>query len=94
MRRCAAASVLLWSVLLAGVAAQAPAPQQVAPAVNPSDDPLLKVFRWRSIGPANMGGRIDDIAAAESDPQIPQGRPVTGARSSVHALARLAWEVL
>ena len=25
-------------------------------------------FVWRSIGPANMGGRIDDIAVVESDP--------------------------
>ena len=26
--------------------------------------------RWRSIGPANMGGRIDDIAVVESNPSI------------------------
>jgi photosystem II stability/assembly factor-like uncharacterized protein len=43
----------------------APAPQA---AVNQSDDPILKSFRWRSIGPANMGGRIDDIEGVESDP--------------------------
>ena len=28
------------------------------PPINLSDDPLLKPFVWRSIGPANMGGRI------------------------------------
>ena len=38
------------------------------PPVNQSDDPILKNFRWRSIGPATMGGRIDDIAVVESDP--------------------------
>ena len=36
--------------------------------VNESDDPLLQPFVWRSIGPAVMGGRLDDIAAVESDP--------------------------
>ncbi len=44
--------------------AQQPRP---APPINPSDDPLLKPFRWRSIGPASMGGRIDDIAVVESN---------------------------
>ncbi len=38
--------------------------------VNQSDDPLLKRFVWRSIGPASMGGRIDDIAVVESNPSI------------------------
>ena len=41
-----------------------------APVVNQSDDPLLRSFRFRSIGPASMGGRIDDIAVSESDPNI------------------------
>jgi hypothetical protein len=31
---------------------------------------MLKEFRWRSIGPASMGGRIDDIEAVESNPYI------------------------
>ena len=45
--------------------------QQPAPAaalVHKSDDPILKHFTWRSIGPANMGGRIDDIAVVETNP--------------------------
>jgi len=40
------------------------------PAINQSDDPVLGAFRFRSIGPASMGGRIDDIAVSESDPSI------------------------
>jgi photosystem II stability/assembly factor-like uncharacterized protein len=54
--------------------AQAPAQAQPQPApplpppINQSDDPVLKPFVWRSIGPANMGGRIDDIAVDESNP--------------------------
>src|SRR4051812_46294692 len=37
---------------------------------QPSDDPLLKEFVWRSIGPPSMGGRIDDVEAVERDPSI------------------------
>jgi photosystem II stability/assembly factor-like uncharacterized protein len=39
-----------------------------APPVNQSDDPLLKKFVFRAIGPASMGGRIDDVAVVESNP--------------------------
>ena len=39
-----------------------------APPVHQSSDPTLKNFTWRSIGPANMGGRIDDIAVVDSNP--------------------------
>jgi photosystem II stability/assembly factor-like uncharacterized protein len=38
--------------------------------INWSSDPMLKRFVWRGIGPASMGGRIDDIAAVESNPYI------------------------
>jgi photosystem II stability/assembly factor-like uncharacterized protein len=31
---------------------------------------LFKEFVWRSIGPVNMSGRIDDIEAVESDPHV------------------------
>jgi photosystem II stability/assembly factor-like uncharacterized protein len=36
--------------------------------IHKSSDPILKNFTWRSIGPANMGGRIDDIAVVEGNP--------------------------
>jgi photosystem II stability/assembly factor-like uncharacterized protein len=32
--------------------------------------PLMSGFKFRSIGPASMGGRIDDIAVSESDPNV------------------------
>ena len=38
--------------------------------VNWSTDPVLKRYVFRSIGPASMGGRIDDIAVAEQNPYI------------------------
>src|SRR6266702_3688850 len=49
-----------------------PQPATAAPAANqpavrpPSLD--THPLRWRSIGPANMGGRIADFAVAEKDP--------------------------
>src|SRR5271169_1511580 len=37
---------------------------------QPAYDAALKNLKFRSIGPATMGGRIDDIAVVESDPRI------------------------
>src|SRR5258707_8669793 len=60
--------------------AQSPAPARSATAtpipsptptpINWSSDPMLKRFVWRGIGPASMGGRIDDIAAVDGNPYI------------------------
>ncbi|MFN2532230.1 MAG: WD40/YVTN/BNR-like repeat-containing protein [Pyrinomonadaceae bacterium] len=47
-----------------------PTPTPTPTPVNWSADPMLKRFVFRSIGPASMGGRIDDIAAVESNPYI------------------------
>src|SRR6187402_1534953 len=49
---------------------QPPAAQPAPTVVNQSADPLLQSFRFRSIGPASMGGRIDDIAVSESNPNV------------------------
>ncbi|MCA1631166.1 MAG: glycosyl hydrolase, partial [Acidobacteria bacterium] len=38
--------------------------------INWSQDPTLTRFVFRGIGPASMGGRIDDIAAVEQNPYI------------------------
>jgi photosystem II stability/assembly factor-like uncharacterized protein len=69
--------LLVLAIALAGMGraaiAQAQPPAQAPPPpppINQSDDPLLKTFVWRSIGPANMGGRIDDIVAVESNPSV------------------------
>jgi hypothetical protein len=70
-----------WSVLCATVFASSavPATPLVAQGnvtrrdtamINRSANPLLANFRFRSIGPASMGGRIDDIAVYEKDPRI------------------------
>ena len=44
----------------------APAASQTAEQV----ESILNRIEWRNIGPAIMGGRIDDIAVVESDPKV------------------------
>ena len=48
---------------------RAAAPPPVPPP-NASTDPLFRGFEFRSIGPATMMGRLDDIQGAEKDPMI------------------------
>lgn len=55
--------------LAATAAAQAPS-RDTARLINRSANPLLSAFRFRSIGPASMGGRVDDIEVAPSDPAV------------------------
>ncbi len=56
------------ALLLAVTPATAQQDEEPPPPINQSDDPLLRGFVWRSIGPAGQGGRVDDIAASYSDP--------------------------
>ena len=64
LRAGAAAFAFTLSLMPATTAAQGTAANG---AVNASSDPLLRSFRWRSIGPADQGGRVDDIAVVERD---------------------------
>lgn len=34
------------------------------------EDSILKEFKWRNIGPANVGGRVADVEGVESNPNI------------------------
>ena len=69
MRLLALAGMGLLAFGSGAMVAQGPQPvPQLPPPVNQSDDPLLKPFVWRSIGPATMGGRLDDIAVVEKTP--------------------------
>ena len=54
-------------VALAALAAVAVPP---VPAQSPPASSLLQDFRWRNIGPANMAGRVTDIAASEANPAL------------------------
>ena len=68
--RCLLASLALaLGLLTVGLVAQGPPPPvPPLPVINQSTDPVLTTFRWRSIGPASMAGRIDDIEAIANDP--------------------------
>ena len=63
----AAFALVAASALVAQGGPQAAAPP---PPVNQATDPALRGFRWRAIGPIGQGGRIDDIAVVEGDPQV------------------------
>ena len=43
---------------------------RVQPASAQSAEGFINQLEWRNIGPANMGGRINDFAVVESDPNI------------------------
>ena len=65
--------LLRLSLLVATVAWSAPAPTSgqdaEAAVINQSDNPLLRPFRWRSIGPVGQGGRVDDLAVDPTNPR-------------------------
>src|SRR5580704_6978455 len=64
--------IVIVSLALAGLlwAKERPAEPAKVPPPNESTDPLLRGFEFRSIGPATMMGRVDDIQGAEKDPMI------------------------
>ena len=65
------AAVSAASLCIAGLSwAQGRGGQPQGPLPNVSPDPLLRGFTFRSIGPANMMGRVDDIEGSEKDPMI------------------------
>ncbi len=55
---------------LSAVLAQANIQRRDTAYINRATNSALAPFRFRSIGPASMGGRIDDIAVYEKDPRI------------------------
>ncbi len=72
-----ALAVLLSAPVLEAQGRQRPPakPQPAAPAPTPTPaqpnyEEILKNLKWREIGPAIMGGRIDDFAVVESNPSI------------------------
>jgi photosystem II stability/assembly factor-like uncharacterized protein len=58
------------SVIAGPLGGQTAAPTRDSVPVNRSANPVLSSFRFRSIGPASMGGRVDDIAVAPSNRSV------------------------
>src|SRR3974377_597018 len=76
-RRLPAGAVLALALAALGSSFLSPSPQAQqpaavagAPGINSPPDPWLAGSRFRAVGPASMGGRIDDIAVSESDPNV------------------------
>ena len=69
-RRSRLSTPLLTALLPLSLGAQGNVNRRDTTMINRSSNPLLADFRFRSIGPASMGGRIDDIAVYEKDPRI------------------------
>lgn len=63
MRRLAVSTCHVTSTVLAVLFLAFPNPAHA----QISDDQALQALRARNIGPANMGGRVSDIEAVESD---------------------------
>jgi len=59
-------TILACAVILGALSVSAPA----APGDQPSPTDKFKNLEFREIGPATMGGRIDDFAVVESNPNI------------------------
>ena len=67
---------------------------------------VLNKLEWRSVGPAIMGGRIDDFAVLESDPRVIYtatasgglkivlltGGDISQSRSSPHDVHHHGWQ--
>ncbi len=69
----------VWAIVGSAIAAQKPKDNQKskeaaksapAPTTQPDYSSIFKALRFREIGPAAMGGRIDDFAVVENDPDI------------------------
>src|ERR1043165_9180952 len=69
LRAASSAGALVLLAVASSSPAQAPT-SDTSVVINQSANPLLSPFTFRSIGPASMGGRIDDIEVALTDPNI------------------------
>ncbi len=58
------------SLIAAPLGAQGRGARAPEPRFNVSTNPLLSSFKFRSVGPASMGGRLDDIEVSLSDPNV------------------------
>ena len=69
-RRLAVGAAALGCLASAGIIWAQVVLRPPAPKINMSTDPILRSFEFRSIGPAVMMGRLDDIEGSEKDPML------------------------
>ncbi|MEO5566871.1 MAG: hypothetical protein ABIR92_00170 [Gemmatimonadaceae bacterium] len=61
------AGLAAFALAVPAIAQQAPSNAPV-PLINEPTNPLLRGFKWRSIGPVAQGVRVDDLAVDEKNP--------------------------
>ena len=62
-----AAVIFALAVLAPAPSGAQQSPQAQPSLINATTNPLLRPFRWRSIGPVGQGGRVDDIEVHPED---------------------------
>ncbi|MGH9790507.1 MAG: hypothetical protein ACRD5W_04785, partial [Candidatus Acidiferrales bacterium] len=67
---CAVVGLLFISGVVVAQQRQQQQQQRAAATSGPDYEAAMKNLRFRSIGPAIMGGRVDDFAVVESNPSI------------------------
>jgi len=70
MSRASWSGVLVLLALTLLVPRSSQAQQSTTDVLNAPTHPLLRPFRWRSIGPVGQGGRVDDIAVDPTDSRV------------------------
>jgi photosystem II stability/assembly factor-like uncharacterized protein len=65
--RAIAAGLAAFALAVPAIAQQAPSNAPVS-LINEPTNPLLRGFKWRSIGPVAQGARVDDFAVDEKNP--------------------------
>ncbi|HSW30213.1 MAG TPA: hypothetical protein VLH75_12080 [Longimicrobiales bacterium] len=65
-----AAVLLALTVLTPAPSGAQQSPQAQPTLINATTNPLLRPFRWRSIGPVGQGGRVDDIEVDPRDMRV------------------------
>ncbi len=61
---------VLPAFLAGALAVTAAGTSAFAQLTTPLDSTVLNAFRWRAIGPANMGGRVADVEGVPNNPKI------------------------
>ncbi|HSG08296.1 MAG TPA: hypothetical protein VLA36_08060, partial [Longimicrobiales bacterium] len=67
MARASRSTALTLLALTVFIPSPSGAQQATDDVINAPENPLLRPFRWRSIGPVGQGGRIDDIEVDPTD---------------------------
>ena len=91
MIKCRSLAALWFTLIVAGLAARSQAQPAQGGSPQPAQQTLpeaaLESFNWRSIGPANMSGRIPALAVYEKDSSMWWAATASAATRSTATIA-------